>query len=262
MKLKYTILAVFVFVNALPSFSQKKKEVVQYTPILLTNIEEVFPVAFLILNEKYRVIVETLKWGERKIESSFIQYRKTLGMQRLRFEILIDENNTLNVSIPIVEFEGTSGWTKTFVEKREREMQVEFIDAIRTSLNDPATVKRAQEKFYSDMFVNAKFFKTATKLAGDRWFEAFLKDRQVSLKLGFEDIKESPNSQYKTKYAENYGVYLSMISSKDTRFYVTRYTNSDRNVLATKNLSVTVEGHCRELLFTNNTFYIILTDGL
>lgn len=238
---------------------KKKKEVVQYQAIPLANIEEAFPVAAKILNDEYRINITKLDWGKKEMLSGHYQYSKLLGPFRFKFFISIDEENLLNVEAKEVQTTSDDGWMDYVVEKREREIVAEFAEKLRIALDDAGLINEAKENFYTNLNINALFFITATEIAGERWFESFIKDRSVSWKLTFDDLKENKNSKYSFTYVENYTFSVEFVGGYKSNFNVIKYTNSDKNVLSRKGSTVIVDGTCVDLTY-NNIFNITLVE--
>ena len=238
---------------------RRKKEVTQYQSIPMANVEEAFPVAAMILSDTYKVNVTRFDWGQKEMLSGFYQYQKFLGPHRFKFLITIDSDNMLNVEAKEVQTTTTDGWIDYVVEKRERELVATFAEELREALKRPDLITTAQERFYTDLSINALFFLTATEVAGDRWFENYIKDRRVSWKLSFADLAENNNPSYEYAYVENYNLAVEFISGDKTHFTIRKYTDSDKNVLARKGSPVIVEGNCLRLDY-NNSFNITLVD--
>lgn len=258
--LRITLAIALCTLYAMEGFSQKKKDELQYQPIPLANVEEAFPVAAMILEDTYGVSISQLDWGKKEITSMNYNYRKVLGEFRFKFLISIDDDNVLDVFPSNVQTtNGDGGWMDYMAEKRERAIVAQFTQELRKALEDPNTIKKAQGRFYTNLNVNALFFDTATKVAGDRWFENFIKDRPVKWKLSFVELAENKTSEFDYKYLENYAISVEFVSGDQSKFYVKRYTNSDTNVLTRKGSSVIVEGTCIALNYTNS-FNVILIE--
>lgn len=254
------ILIGLLTICSLDCFSQKKKDELQYQPIPLANIEEAFPVALMILEDTYGVDISQLDWGKKEITSMNYNYRKVLGEFRFKFLISIDSENVLDVYPSNVQTTSTDGgWMDFMAEKRERAIVAQFTQELRKALEDPNIIKKAQDRFYTDLNVNALFFNTATEVAGDRWFENFIKDRPVKWKLSFVELSENTAAEFDYKYLENYAVSVEFVSGDQSKFYVKRYTNSDTNVLTRKGSSVIVDGTCLALNYTSS-FNVILVE--
>lgn len=255
----YSICFALLF-SSVCCFAQKKKMKVQYRPIPMANVEEAFPVAAMILNDTYQIDISRLDWGAKEMLSQNYEYRKIFGGYRFKFFLTIDTENTLNVEAKEMQTtDDGKEWKDHYVGKTEREIVAEFTEQLSEGLKKPDVIKKAQELFYTNLSINALFFSTATEVAGNRWFDNFIKDRKVNWKLTFVDLAENKNTRYKFKYVENYTLAVEFVSGKETKFTIRKYTNSDKNVLTRKGNAVIVEGTCLDLNY-NNSFNIVLVD--
>lgn len=257
---KFYYVCTMLLLLSLSCFAQKKKNIVQYKPIPMTNIEEAFPVAAMIINDSYGINITRLDWGAKEMLSGHYQYRKLLGAYRFKFQLKIDTENTLNVEPKEVQTtDANDNWMDYIIQKREREIVAEFAEQLSETLKKPDVIKKAQERFYTNLNINALFFLSATEIAGKRWFENFIKGRRVNWKLTFVDLTENKNSAFKYKYIENYNLAVEFVSGAQTKFTIKKYTDSDKNVMTKKGSPVIVEGTCLSLNY-NNSFNIILVD--
>ncbi|HEY3405023.1 MAG TPA: hypothetical protein VGK59_16660 [Ohtaekwangia sp.] len=242
----------------------KKKEVPQYTPIQMTSIERAFPVVYDILKSKYKISLHTMDWSDKKLQSQFYEFKGTgfLAMQqRARFEVIIDEANTLNVSMVDVQSANSNNeWSSTYPDKVTNYVKVEFTEAIRSALADNQTVDKAMDNFYRDLIINIFFYSRATELAGKKWFDTYLAEKPVKWNLSFGDIAENKNSQFKQKYVETYTLVVDSFTNANFQFAFTRYTNSDANIMLKKGSNVEVTSICKSLRYSNGNFSIVLAD--
>lgn len=259
-KFKFYSVCIVLLFSSLYCVAQKKKNMIQYKPIPMANVEEAFPVAAMIINDSYGINITRLDWGAKEMLSGYYQYRKILGVYRFRFRLTIDSENTLNVEAKEVQTtDANDNWMDYIVEKREREIVAGFAEQLSEALKKPDVIKKAQERFYTDLEINALFFFGATEVAGKRWFENYIKGKRVNWKLTFVDLAENKNPAYKSKYVENYNLAVEFISGAQTKFTIKKYTNSDKNVMTKKGSPVIVEGTCLSLSY-NNAFNIALVD--
>lgn len=262
MKQKRLSMLLFLVLLSVSLYGQKsKKEVIPYRSIQFANIEEAFPVAAMLFEGDLSATAGKLNWGEKEMISTYYEYRKILGSYRLRLRVFIDNENTLNVEpIKIQTTNATNEWVDySYVEKREKAIAAEFIEHLRLVLQMPEEIKRAQDVFYTDLVINALFFNSATELAGNRWFDSYVKDKNIKWKVSFIDLSKNTSTDYKFSYVENYSMSIEFVSGNETKFYIKKYTNSDQNVMKKKGSSVIVEGKCVALNY-DNSFNIILTD--
>jgi hypothetical protein len=253
----------------LTSFSQKQK--VEYSPVTGTNLEEAFPLATNILMESLGLGLYQFDYGSRILKTSYYEYYRGITRHRGRWQLSIDENGTLDIQIVDIQwwYGSQSRWDDTgegLFSKKEQKLRAALAEDIRNNLENKETVKEAQNWFFTNLEVNAKFYESATDLAGDRWFDNYLKDQRVDWNLTFIDIEKNSNSASNFKYKETYTyattLSLGSISFEDSKFFITKYTNKDNNVLTKKGDSRSVLGYCRSIRYDDGKFYVILTDEL
>ena len=117
---------------------------------------------------------------------------------------------------PQIYYETEKTWAPSNEAKKEKNLKTELTNLIRATLEKPDEVKKCQDWFYKDLYINSRFFEHATELAGNRWFDNYLKDRLVKWKATFNDIKNNPDNNY--KYMENYSLKVSTLTTSQTNF--------------------------------------------
>ena len=247
---------------------RNKKQPATYTPLTGVRTEDVLPMAAYVLKTHYKGDIDYLAWGDRHMRSYWISYFWGLGTQcRLKANYRVDDANALEIIMDPVEMYDSDNhrWVGAREDKRELNIKIEMAELLRTRLAQPDSVRKAQDWFYTNLRVNACFFETATELAGQRWFEADLKDKPVQWTLPFDDVKANAVDGY--KYAEYYSGNISNTAldpnaDATKRFQIVKYTNSDKNVMSSKGSNLTVSGYFRSLTFSNDQFLITITDEL
>ena len=243
------------------AYGQQTK-IQEYKPIPGVNIEQAFPVAAAILMGSVKVGLEQIDWNTKTMSSSFVQYYKLILPARSRYNVTIDDNSTLHIQMldPQTYSSTDQVWTSSYEAKKEKNLKTELVNAIRATLEKPDEVQKCQDWFYKDLYINSRFFEHATELAGNRWFDNYLKDKAVKWKATFNDIKNNADNNY--KYMEIYSLKVSTLTTEQTNFVITKYTNTDKNTLTSKNTLTDFDGYCRSLVYKDGTFYIVLTDKL
>jgi hypothetical protein len=162
-----------------------------------------------------------------------------------------------------------SRWDDTgegLFSKKEVKLRTSFANDLRNNLKNKDLVKSTQNWFFTNLEVNSKFYETATDLAGDRWFQNYLQDQKVNWDLTFIDIEKNTNSGSNFKYKELFTfattLTLGSMSFEDNKFFITKYTNTDDNVLSRKGASISISGFCRSIQYDEGKFYVVLTDEL
>ncbi len=263
-----TFLSLLLATTTLIAFGQKPKKVTTYTPVTGVNMEEVFPVAAYMVKHYYKGDMDYLAWGDRHMRSYYIGYYWGLGTQcRAKVNYRVDDGQGLDLTMDPVEMYDpeTHRWNGAREDKRELNIKIEIAEYIRKYMASPDSVQKAKDWFYSNLRINACFFETATELAGQRWFESYLKDKPVKWNLPFDDVKSNSVDGY--KYAEFFsgslaGTALDPNADVVKRFNIVHYTNSDKNVMSSKGSTVMLSGFIRSLEFADNAFLITVTDKL
>ena len=67
---------------------------------------------------------------------------------------------------------------------------------------------------------------------------------------------------YKELFTHAVKLSLGSISFEYNKFFITKYTNNDGNVLSQKGDKISVIGFCRSLIYENENFYVVLTNEL
>jgi hypothetical protein len=253
---------------ALSASAQRKKSPTVYTPLTGVSTEEVLPVAAYMIKTYYKGDIDYLAWGDRHLRSYWINYYWGLGTQcHLKANFKVDASNGLEIIMDPVEMYDTDShrWIGAREDKRELNIKIEMVEHIRARLAVPDSVQKAKDWFYTDLRVNACFFETATELAGQRWFEAYLRDKAVQWTVPFDDVKANAVEGY--KYAEHYSADISNTALDPNadvvkRFQIVKYTNSDKNVMSSKGSNLKVSGYFRSLTFSNDQFLITITEAL
>lgn len=266
MKRNLIILMTFLSLN---SFGQNDKLI--YKPILNTSLEESFPNAAAILVASLKIGIEQFDYGKKNLKSTWYEYYRGINRHRCKFLFSIDDNNTLDIKAVEIQWwvSSKSYWdptTEGLFSKKEEKIRAVIAEATRKNIENSEITKQNQNWFFKDLGINTLFFENATDLAGDRWFEMYLKDKNVRWNLTFVDIEKNTNSNNDCKYKEIF-IYsttltLASIDFERSKFYIVKYTNDDNNVLTQKGDKKELTGYCRTLDYDNGKFYISVTDNL
>ena len=110
---------------------------------------------------------------------------------------------------------------------------------------DPAEIKTAKTKFYNDPRTHYLFFKKATELAAERWYEKFMSDKTFSWTLKFSDIKKNESTKYGDyKYIVTARYYSGSSLIGLGGLYIKLYTNDDSNAMTEIDTKVKIKGKC------------------
>lgn len=269
MKIIKLILFVQLFLTYNYSYGQKQK--LEYSPVTNTNLEKAFPIGTKMLMESLGLGLYEFDYGNSTLKSSYYEYYRGITRHRGRWQLTIDENGTLEIQIVDIQwwYGSQSRWDDTgegLFSKKEVNLRAAFSEDLRKNLENEELIKSAQNWFFANLEVNSKFYESATDLAGDRWFENYLKDKEVNWNLTFIDIEKNTNSKSNFRYKEIFifGTKLALgsISFENNRFFITKYTNKDHNVLSKKGDSKNISGYCRSIEYSHSKFHVVLTDEL
>ncbi len=251
-----TLFLIFTTVNA--------QEELKYSPVTNINSDEVWPVVKYQLDFN-KIPIASLDYGQGILKTHFSEYYRGLSKARARF-VFTYVDNVLNVEMENIQTERDGYWqnsSESVLFKTEYKIKARMADGIRNILETPEKVNESKEIFYNSLDVHNLFYENATELAGKRWFETYLKDREVDWNLTFVDITENKSAQNKDfKYKESYvfqtgGLEFDFLNAK---FYITKYTNSDENIFTKKRSKINVKGVCRYLNYDLGSFYVVVTE--
>ncbi len=263
MKKTFTILLILICFN---SFGVKKNKLA-YKPILNTNIDQSFPNAAAILVTSFKIGLEEFDYGNKTLKSTWYEYLRGISRHRCKFSITIDENNTLDIRAVDIQwwYSSNSRWedsSEGLFSKKEEKIRASFAESLRLTNSNADITSQNQSWFFKDLGVNTLFFESATDLAGDRWFEHYLKDQEVKWDLTFLDIEKNNKPDYKYKEKFIYTTQHSLLNLARSKFQIVKYTNSDANVLTKKGNKKELKGYCRALEYNDGMFYVVTTDRL
>jgi hypothetical protein len=269
MKSKIT-LTLLMMLTCFSIHTNAQKSKAEYSAILNTSIDECFPHAAAQIIYGYKIPLEEFNYANGRMLSSWFIYYRGLLKYRCKFLMTIDQQNTFDIETIDIQMESSSDgkWlssTKSALSKKEDKIRTAFIDGIRKALKNENMCKQNKDWFFKDPYINKLFFEKATDLAADRWFEAHLKNQNVKWELTFTNVEKYTGKNNNYSYIEHYSHNPeNPLSSNELmgNFYISKYTDSDKNVLTPKNKKLKVEGYCRSLKYHTGNFYITLTNKL
>jgi hypothetical protein len=230
--------------------------------------EQAFPVAKQLFSNVCTIAAFDIFQGE--LLTTYYNYSTLFAQKRGLIALKVNENNTMDVSIKdIQKYDKTLGeWfpaSSSALGDEEYE-RIKIADKFRALLSDTAYVSKAQTLFFQDLDINAIFFSGASELAGERWFDAYLKDQKISWNATFVDLKRNTSLNNGFKYEERYVASgYNMLNDPDlseVKFTIYKYSNSDRLVGAKKGAKINLIGYCRELKYSGGSFFVTLTDNI
>ncbi|WP_321514948.1 SHOCT domain-containing protein [Marinifilum fragile] len=239
-----------------------KRDKVTYAPVAGFTSENVWPAVKVQLDFN-KVPVESWSFANQKLKSTWQYYTSGISKKRCKW-IFTYSDNLLHVEMVDIQTKiGDDPWKAygTSQSKSERTMHAYMAMGVASVKENKDNFNKAIHNFYTSLETHSFFYQNATEIAGKRWFERYLKDKEVNWDLVFSNIDES--TQVKL-YKETF-VYVVEGQSKDftfdnSNFFITKYTDSDANVFTSKGSQVEVTGVCKELINKGNVFYIVLED--
>ncbi len=239
-----------------------------YQPVQNVNQEEVWPLVYRVLNDS-KIGLLDFNYGQNTMTSNFHEYIWFISSKcRVKY-IFRYENSTLYIDPTQDEMfdlspDGKSGaWVPSHLaSKHVDKVRAILADGIRAYKNNPQSLDAIKSDFYNSLNVTQKFFTYATELAGERWFETYLKNKKVNRQPTFVDMKIDNVENY--KYSETYvfatNSALTSGGLEDNFFFIVKNTNSENNIFAQKGATITVQGYCQLLTLEGKKFFVQLTD--
>lgn len=263
MNLKKVINLTVLMLLLIGTLSAKKEKIV-YSPVTNVNFEEVWPAVYAQLKFN-KMGLEEFDYGGGYLKSSYFQYYSGLLEYKGKFEFVYSDN-ILEVDVVDIQLKKDGRWqnaSSSNLFKTEYKMNARTANGIRGILNSPEAINQSKELFYTSLEVHELFYRTATELAGKRWFEKYLQDKPVEWNLTFLNIDENKDNTdfaYKESYVYTTGSLSNTFDLAETKFVITKYCNSDENTFASKGSKKSVKGTCKSLQYTGGVFYIVMAD--
>nr|WP_319400892.1 SHOCT domain-containing protein [uncultured Carboxylicivirga sp.] len=239
-----------------------KKDKVAYSPVIGFTSENVWPAVKVQLDFN-KIPIESWSFADQKLKSSWQYYTSGISSKRCKW-LFSYSDNLLHVEMIDIQTKiGDNPWTTygTSQSKSERTMQAFMAMGISSVKEDKENFNKAIHDFYTSIETQSLFYENATELAGKRWFERYLKDKEVNWNLVFSNIDESSSRK---KYKETFVFALEgkskTFSFDNSNFFITKYTDSDSNVFTSQGSLVEVNGVCKELIHMGSSFYIVIED--
>jgi len=225
------------------SFAQDARYV--YGPVTGINLDDMLAIGAKTFENK-EVKTERFNYSRGMILSS--NYNFTILVSPYRAKILV-ENTDDGVYISFIELQmkGSYGYTDvaSVLGKKTDKLIAAIGKEFERISKDPAEVKAAKTKFYNEPHTHYLFFKKATELAADRWYENFMKDKTFSWTMKFSDIKKNESTEYGDyKYVVTARYYTGSTIAGLGGLYVKLYTNDDSEAMTEKNSQVKIKGKC------------------
>jgi len=260
MKRLTLLILVLSLVFSASTFAQDARY--HYGPVSGINLDDMLAIAAKTF-ENRGVKVERFNYSRGMILST--NYGFTIMISPYRTKILA-ENTDDGVYLSFIDVQmksSSGGWTDvaSVLGKKTDKLMAAIGKEFEAIANDPAQVKAARTEFYNDPRTHYLFFKKATELAADRWYESFMKDKIFDWTLKFADIKKNEDKDYPDyKYIVTARYYTgSALSIGSGGLYVKLYTNDDSNMMTEKGSKVKIKGKCVNVHEYMGIYYIDFT---
>ncbi|WP_430813990.1 SHOCT domain-containing protein [Carboxylicivirga sp. RSCT41] len=239
-----------------------KKDKVAYAPVAGFTSENVWPAVKVQLDFN-KVPVESWSFADQRLKSTWQYYSSGISKKRCKW-IFTYSDNLLHVEMVDIQTKiGDEPWKAygTSQSKSERTMHAYMAMGVASVKENKDNFNKTIDDFYTSLETHSFFYQNATELAGKRWFERYLKDKEINWDLVFANIDESSTrKQYKETLVYVVEGQSKNFSFDNSNFFVTKYTDSDANIFTSKGSLVEVKGVCKQLINKDNVFYIVLED--
>jgi hypothetical protein len=237
-------------------FAQDAKYV--YGPVTGISLDDMFAIAEKTFEEN-DVKTEKFNYSQGFIISS--NYNFTILVSQYRADIEVkNTDNGIYISLINMQMKGSNGlWTDvaSVMGKKCNKLIAAIGKDFEAIAKSPEEIEAAKEAFYNDPHTHYLFFKKATDLAAERWYENFMQDKSFIWMLDFSDIKKNESSKYTDfKYivTARYSPGSNLMGAGG--LYIRLYTNDDKNTMTEKGTKIEVKGKC--IGFKESTGYYFI----
>jgi hypothetical protein len=217
-----------------------------YGPITGINLDDMLAIASQTFDNK-EVKTERFNYSRGMILST--NYSFTNMMSPYRTKILVENtDNGVYISFIDMQMKGSNGIYTDVASVMGKKCD-KLIAAIGKEFEkiseNPTQVKEAKTKFYNDPNTHYLFFKKATELAAERWYENFMQDKTFEWMLKFSDIKKNETSEFEEyKYIVTARFYTGSTLAGMGGLYIKQYTNDDSNAMTEIGTKIKITGKC------------------
>jgi len=242
---KFKLLTLVLSISFLTQISAQDAKYV-YGPVTGISLDDMFAVAEKTFEDN-DVKTEKFNYSKGIIISS--NYNFTVLVSEYRSDIEIkNTDNGIYISFVNLQMKGSNGlWTDvaSVLGKKCNKLITAIGKDFEEISNSPEEIEAAKVEFYNDPHTHYLFFKKATELAADRWYENFMQDKSFVWMLDFSDIKKNESTKHKEfKYivTARYSTGSSLVGTGG--LYIKLYTNDDKNTMTEKGTKIEVKGKC------------------
>ena len=260
MKKITTFTLILSLILGIQTFAQDARY--HYGPVAGINLDDMLAIAAKTF-EKRGVKVNRFNYSRGMILST--NYNFTIMISPYRTKILVEntDDGTYLSFIDLQMKNSHGSWTDvaSVLGKKTDKLMASIGKEFESIAKDPKQVEEAKTDFYNDPRTHYLFFKKATELAADRWYERFMKDKVFDWTLKFADIKKNEDKDFPDyKYVVTARYYTgSALSIGSGGLYVKLYTNDDSNMMTEKGTKIKVKGKCVGVKEYMGIYYIDFT---
>ena len=217
-----------------------------YGPVTGINLDDMFAIAEKTF-ETREVKTDKFNYAKGVILSSNYNFTVIVSTYRCDIEVKNTPNGAY-VSLVNLQMKNSNGRyedVNSVLGKKTDKLVAAIGKEFEQISNDPAQIKEAKIAFYNDPHTHYLFFKKATELAAERWYESFMKDKEFTWTLGFRDIKKNESTKYGDyKYVVTARYYTGSSLTGTGGLYIKLYTNDDKNAMSEIGTKIEVTGKC------------------
>jgi len=217
-----------------------------YGPVTGINLDDMFAIAEKTFENK-EVKTDKFSYAKGIIISSHYNFVILISNYRADIEIKNTENGVYISFISLQMQKSSGGYTDiaSVMGKKAQKLITAIGKDFEKISKDPDQIEAAKLHFYNEPYTHYLFFKKATDLAADRWYDSFMKDKSFTWNLNFSDIKKNESTKYpEFKYivTSRYNTDSSLIGMGG--LYIKLYTNDDKFAMTEKGTKVKISGKC------------------
>jgi hypothetical protein len=217
-----------------------------YGPVTGINLDDMLAIAAKTYQDN-GVKTDKFNYSQGVIVSTSYKFTVLVSEYRADIEVKNTDNGAY-ISFIDMQMKGSNGlWqdVATVLGKKPDKLIKSIGQNFENISKDPNEIEAAKKDFYNAPYTHYLFFKKATELAADRWYENFMKDKTFNWQLKFSDIKKNESKKFEGyKYVVTARYYPGSSLTGLGGLYVKLYTNSDDLAMAEKNSKVKIEGKC------------------
>lgn len=229
-----------------------------YGPVNGVSLDDMLAIGEKVFKNK-DVNVESFNYNKGVIESSYYSFNVLVSAYRARIEIK-NSDKGVYISFTDLQLKNSSGRFEEagmILGKKPNKLIAAIGKDFEKISKDTKATAEAKKAFYNNPHTHYLFFRKATDLAVDRWYENFMQEKEFTWMLEFRDIKKNETKQhpeYKYIVTAKYHTGSSLIG--DGGLYIELFTNDDKNTMSEKGAKIEINGKCDSFKKMLGNYYI------